>query len=95
MVMVLFGGMCSLDPQYSAAIVREEKCTRLRYGTRLSRLHTLDPPLVLAFLRSSHSATPYKSQVPQAGSLMTGLQNSNQRQDKKKVLDHMRDKYTK
>jgi hypothetical protein len=47
--MVLFGGMCCLDPQYSAAIVREAKCTRLRHGTMLSRLHTLDPPISIGF----------------------------------------------
>jgi hypothetical protein len=36
--------MCHPDPQYSAASVREVKCTRLGYRTRLSWLHTLDPP---------------------------------------------------
>jgi hypothetical protein len=55
--MVLLRGMRHPDPHYLAASVRETKCTRLGYGTRLSRLHTLDPPLALAFLRSSHSAT--------------------------------------
>jgi hypothetical protein len=57
--MALFKGMCGPDPQYSAASVREVKCTRLGYETRLSRLHTLDPPpsLALAFLKSGHSAT--------------------------------------
>jgi hypothetical protein len=58
MVMVLFKGICCSDPQYSAANIREAKCTRLVYGTRLSMLHTLYPPLALAFLRSSHSVTP-------------------------------------
>jgi hypothetical protein len=43
MVMVLLRGMCHPDPQYLAASVREVKCTRLVYRTRLSRLHTLDP----------------------------------------------------
>jgi hypothetical protein len=55
--MVLVRGMCRPDPQYLAASVREAKCTCLRYGIRLSRLHTLDPPLALAFPRSSHTAT--------------------------------------
>jgi hypothetical protein len=43
MVMVLLRGMHRLDPQYLAASIREAKCTRLGYGIRLSRLHTLDP----------------------------------------------------
>jgi hypothetical protein len=74
---------------YSAASVTEVKCTRLGYGTRLSRLHTLDPPLALVFLRSSHSTkpdpeqennqeTPDKSHVPQTDLPTTGLHNSNQ-----------------
>jgi hypothetical protein len=62
MVMVLLKGMCRSDPQYLAISVREAKCTRLGYGTRLSMLHTLDPPLALAFLRSSHSAAAYSEQ---------------------------------
>jgi hypothetical protein len=57
----------------------------------LSRLHTLNPPLALAFPRCSHSATqnpeeennhgtPDKSKVPQADLPMTtGLHNLNQR----------------
>jgi hypothetical protein len=50
MVMVLSGGMCHPDPQYSVASVREAKYTRLGYGTRLSRLHTLDPsPISIGF----------------------------------------------
>jgi hypothetical protein len=57
MVMILLRGMCCPNPQYLVTSVREAKCTRLGYGIRLSRLHTLDPPLALAFLRSSHSAT--------------------------------------
>jgi hypothetical protein len=75
-------------PQYLAASVREAKCTCLGYGTRLSMLHTLDPPLALAFSRSSHSATadseqennqetPDKLQVPQADPPVIGLHNSN------------------
>jgi hypothetical protein len=66
----------SSGPQYSAVSVREAKCTYLGYGTRLSRLHTMDPPLALVFSRSSHSTIPDpeqennqwtldKSQVPQ------------------------------
>jgi hypothetical protein len=54
MVMALFRGMCRLDPYHLAVSVRETKCTCLGYGTRLSRLHTLEPPLALGFLRSSH-----------------------------------------
>jgi hypothetical protein len=46
--MALFKGMCGPDPQYSAASVREVKCTRLGYETRLSRLHTLDPPPLIS-----------------------------------------------
>jgi hypothetical protein len=76
------------DPQYLATSVREAKCTHLGYGTRLSRLHTLDPLLALAFPMSSHSTipdpeqennqgTPDKSQVPQVDLPMTGLHNSN------------------
>jgi hypothetical protein len=45
-------------PVLSCDSVREAKCTRLRYETKLSRLFTLDPTLALAFLRSSHSTTP-------------------------------------
>jgi hypothetical protein len=44
-------------PQYSAASIKEAKCTHLGYGTMLSRLHTPDPPIALAFSRTSHSAT--------------------------------------
>jgi hypothetical protein len=57
MVMVLLRGMRRPGPYYLVASVREAKCIRLGYETRLSKLHTLDPPLALAFLRSSHSAT--------------------------------------
>jgi hypothetical protein len=42
--------MCRSDPQYLLVNVREAKCTRLGYGTRLSWLYTLDPLLALAFL---------------------------------------------
>jgi hypothetical protein len=55
--MVFFGGMCRLDSQYLAPSMSEAKCTRLVYGTSLSRLHTLDHPLALAFSKSSHLAT--------------------------------------
>jgi hypothetical protein len=44
MVMALFRGLRRPDHQYSVVIVREAKCTRLRCMTRLSSLHTLDPP---------------------------------------------------
>jgi hypothetical protein len=91
MVMTLFRGMCHSDPQYLTVSVREVKYTCLRYRTRLSRLHTLDPPppnLALAFSRSSHSATldpeeennqdtPDKSQVSQADPPTIGLHNLN------------------
>jgi hypothetical protein len=93
--------MCHLGPQYSAV-------TRLGYGTRLSRLYTLDQPpsVALAFSRSSHLATPDheqkhnqripdKSHVPQADPLVIGLHNLNYMHDREKVIDHMRDKYAK
>jgi hypothetical protein len=100
------GHVLSGPPVLSCDSVIEAKCTRLGYRTRLSRLYTLYPLLALAFLRSSHSATPNpeqennqrtpdKSQVPQVDPPTTGLHNSNQRQDRKKVTDHMRDKYAK
>jgi hypothetical protein len=64
------------------------------------------PPLALAFPTSTHSTTadpeqennqgaPDKSHVPQADIPATGLHHSNQRRDKEKVTDHMRDEYTK
>jgi hypothetical protein len=49
MVMALFRDMCCPDPQYSVASIREAKCTHIGYEVRLSRLHTLDAPLALAF----------------------------------------------
>jgi hypothetical protein len=52
------GHVLSGPPVLSCDCVREAKCTHLVYGTRLSRLYTLDPMLALAFLRRSHSATP-------------------------------------
>jgi hypothetical protein len=39
---------CS-DPQYSATSVREAKCTRLGYRTRLNNLHNLDPHFSIGF----------------------------------------------
>jgi hypothetical protein len=57
MVIDLLRGMHCSGPQYLVNINREAKCARLGYGTRISRLHTLDPPVALAFL-SSHLATP-------------------------------------
>jgi hypothetical protein len=51
------GHVLSEPPVLSCDSVREAKCTRLVYETRLSRLYTLDPLLALAFLRRSHSAT--------------------------------------
>jgi hypothetical protein len=48
MVMVLIRGIHRPDPQYLAVSVREAKCTRIGYGTRLSRLHTLDPPVSIS-----------------------------------------------
>jgi hypothetical protein len=88
MVMVVFKGMCHLDPHYSTANIRDAKCTCLGYGTRLSRLHTLDLPLELAFPWGSHSTTldpeyennqgtPDKLQVPQADPPTTRLHNLN------------------
>jgi hypothetical protein len=88
MVMVLLRGMRRPDPQYLASSIREAKCTHLGYRTRLSRLYTLDPPLALAFSRSSHSATadseqennqetPDKLQVPQGDPPVNELHNSN------------------
>jgi hypothetical protein len=47
--MTLFRGMHHSDPQYSIASVREAKYTRLGYKTRLSRLHTLNPPFIISF----------------------------------------------
>jgi hypothetical protein len=41
--MVLLRGMHHPDSQYLAVSVREVKCTRLGYETRLSRLHSLEP----------------------------------------------------
>jgi hypothetical protein len=87
--------MCRSDPQYLLVNVREAKCTRLGYGTRLSWLYTLDPLLALAFLRGSHSATTDpeqennqgtldKPQVPQADPPATGLHNTSLEQGRKK-----------
>jgi hypothetical protein len=43
--MALFRDMRRSNPQYSTVSIRETKYTRLGYRTRLSRLHTLDPPI--------------------------------------------------
>jgi hypothetical protein len=88
MVMALFRGMRHPDPQYSAISVREAKYTRLAYMTRLSRLHTLNPPFSISFSEKqpfgntetepkNNQMTPDKSQVPQADSPVTGLHNLN------------------
>jgi hypothetical protein len=53
MVMDLLWVVHRPDPQYSADSFRKAMCTRLEYGIRLSRLHTLDPPLALAFSRAA------------------------------------------
>jgi hypothetical protein len=62
MVMALFRGMHRPDPQYSAVSVRETKYTRLGYETRLSRLHTLDPPFSISFSEEK----PFGNTGPQA-----------------------------
>jgi hypothetical protein len=107
MVMALFRGMCYPGPLVlSCDSVREAKCTRLGYETKLSRLYTLNPPLAVAFSRSSHLVIPdhkqennqralHKSQVHQADPPVTVLNNSNHRRDREKVTNHMRDKYEK
>jgi hypothetical protein len=56
-------GMRCPGPQYLVGSIREAKCARLGYGTRLSRLHTLNPPLASAFPRSSDSSTPNPKHV--------------------------------
>jgi hypothetical protein len=43
MIIVLLRGMCYPDLQYLANNVREAKCTRLGYGTKLNMMHILDP----------------------------------------------------
>jgi hypothetical protein len=87
MVVILFRGMHRLGHQYLAISVREVRCTRLGYGTRLSKLHTLDPPLAIAVLRGIQqhripikritTGPPYRVQVPQADLPATGLHNLN------------------
>jgi hypothetical protein len=90
--MALFRGMCYSGPLVlSCDSVREAKCTRLGYETKLSRLYTLNPPLAVAFSRSSHLLIPDHKQDPP----VTGLNNSNHRRDREKVTNHMRDKYEK
>jgi hypothetical protein len=51
------GHVPTRPPVLSCDNVREAKCTRLGYITRLSRLFTLDLPLALAFLRNRYSTT--------------------------------------
>jgi hypothetical protein len=76
------------DPQYLAVTIREAKYTCLGYRTRLSRLHSLDPPFSICFSKERPFSTPDpkqendqetldKSQVPQADPPMIGLHNSN------------------
>jgi hypothetical protein len=48
MVMVLLRSMRRPDPEYLAVGVREAKYTSLGYGTRLSMLHTLNPPISIS-----------------------------------------------
>jgi hypothetical protein len=106
MVMDLLRVVRHPDPWYLAGSVRETKCTRLGYGTRLSRLHTLDPTLALAFPRGSHSATrdlgqknnqgtSDRSHVPQADLSATRLHNSDKKWDREKATDHIRVKICK
>jgi hypothetical protein len=84
MVMVLFRGMCRPEPQYSAVNVREVKYTRFGYRTKLSRLHTLNPPFSISFSeewsfstpnpeQENNQGTPDKSHVPQADPPATGF----------------------
>jgi hypothetical protein len=62
MVIPLVRGAHRPGPQYVAASIREAKCTRLGYMTRLSRLHTTDP---LPLLSISHSkGQPFSSTEP-------------------------------
>jgi hypothetical protein len=90
MVMGLLRGVHRPEPQYLVGSVREAKHTCLGYGTKISRLHTPDPPLALAFPRDSHLATrdpkqennqgiPGRSQVPQADLPVTRLHNLDQK----------------
>jgi hypothetical protein len=91
----------NVDDGSSVLSVREMKCTRLGYRTRLSRLHTLDPPISLGFSEEPPSSniepeqennqeTQNKSHVLQTDPRTTGLHNSNQRREKEKAIDHMR-----
>jgi hypothetical protein len=59
MVMDLLRVVHHPDLQYLAGSIREVKCTCLGYGTRLSRLHTLDPPLALAFFERQPFGNTY------------------------------------
>jgi hypothetical protein len=56
MIIPLVRGVDRLGCQYLTGSIREAKCTRLGYRTRLSRLLTLDPPSPLAVPRGYHLA---------------------------------------
>jgi hypothetical protein len=106
MVMALFMGMCRSDPQYSAVNGREAKYTRLGYMTRLSRLHTLDPPFSISFSEEQSFSTPDPKQENNQGtpdkvagtsSIPTCDKFAQLELEARqgKVTDHMRDKYAK
>jgi hypothetical protein len=61
MVMPLFRGMCRPDPQYSAVNVREVKYRHWGEMTKLSMLHTLDPPFNISFFEERPFSTPNPS----------------------------------
>jgi hypothetical protein len=63
MVMDLLRVVRHLYPRYLAGSVREAKCTHLGYGTRLSKLHTLDPLISVSF----YEGQPFSNTRPQAG----------------------------
>jgi hypothetical protein len=58
MVMALFMGIYRPGPHYSAVSDREAKYTCLGYRTRLSRMHTLDPPFSISFSEEQPFSTP-------------------------------------
>jgi hypothetical protein len=60
MVVTLFRSMHRPDPPHSAVSVREAKYTRLGYMTKLSRLHTLNPPFSISFFEGQ----PFSSTGP-------------------------------
>jgi hypothetical protein len=74
--------------------------------TRLSRLHTSDPPLAIAFPRGGHLATwdlkqknnqgiPNRSHVPQTDPLAIRLHNLDKKRDREKATNHMKVKIRK